>query len=83
MKNSKEKSSVKRWQSMFYIGKWLRQITSDHPFHGPEGSWVESITVLSLEHGSPVTKRFYSREVDAQRGAAQIYNRIEKSLLGG
>ena len=68
---------------MFYIGTWSHQIHSDHPFYGPEGSWVESITVLSLEHKTPVTKRFYSSKKDAERGAAQIYNHIEKSLLGG
>lgn len=75
------KSKPKPWEKMFKVDKVLRQLPCDS-WQGREGDWVQSITILNKETGEPVTKRFYSRAVDARRGAAQIYNRIEKVLLG-
>ena len=76
---------MKPWRKHFTVGKWARQIESDHPFHGPQGSWVESWTVLKNNEGyapgPPVTKRWYGRKKDAERGAAQIHNSIERKLL--
>lgn len=75
------KSKSKPWEKMFKVDKVLRQLPHN-TWQGREGDWVESITVLNKDTGEPVTKRFYSRAIDARRGAAQIYNRIEKVLLG-
>lgn len=72
---------MKKWESSFIVAKIPRQIDwgPDHPC---TGNWQESWTVLNKQTGEPVTKRFYSMEEDAKRGAAQIYNSIEKKLLG-
>jgi hypothetical protein len=72
---------MKEWEKVFRVGLRTRQLEQDHSM-GRQGDWINSWTVFSLEHGEPVTKRFYSREEDAKRGAAQIYNAIERKLLG-
>lgn len=76
-----KKIKSKAWNKAFKVDKILRQLPCN-TWQGKEGDWVESITVLSVATGEPVTKRFYSRAIDARRGAAQIYNQIEKKLLG-
>lgn len=75
------KNKPKAWERMFEVGTILRQLPYN-TWQGKEGDWVESITVLNKETGEPVTERFYSRTIDARRGAAQIFNRIEKVLFG-
>lgn len=76
-----KKYKPKPWNRIFHVGKWLHQLEVDS-HRGRCGDWVESLTVLSNETGGPVTKRFYSDEGGARRGAAQIYNTIERQLLG-
>ena len=78
---------MKPWQNCFTVDKWAHQLEPDSSWgRGQEGDWVESWTVLKnnpdgYAPGPPVTKRFYSSKKDAERGAAQIYNNIEKKLL--
>lgn len=77
---------MRPWQKVFTVGKWSYQLTYDHPIKGKCGDWVDGWTVLKNRDDGvftdgPVTKRFYSSKKDAERGAAQIYNSIEKKLL--
>ncbi len=77
---------MKPWQRCFTVGKWSHQLECDNPLKGKEGDWVDDWTVLQnrddgIFTDGPVTKRFYSSKKDAERGAAQIYNSIEKKLL--
>jgi len=66
---------------MLYIAKIPYQ--KDWGDHPQTGDWTEGYTVFNVLNAERVTKRFYSSKKDAERGAAQIYNHIEKSLLGG
>ena len=66
---------------MLYIAKIPYQ--KDWGDHPQTGDWTVGYTVFNVLNSERVTKRFYSSKKDAERGAAQIYNHIEKSLLGG
>lgn len=77
---------MKPWQKHFTVGKWSHQLEYDNPLKGRCGDWVESWTVLKnnadgITTDGPATKRFYSSQKDAERGAAQIFNSIERKLL--
>ena len=77
MKNSKEKSSVKRWEAMFHVIPQPDSGTVDHQYVY-RARWMVCLKGTMNQ----ATARFYSQKKDAERGAAQIYNHIEKSLLG-
>lgn len=73
---------MKAWQNMFEVKRGLK-------VDAPEGnsSWAfphrtYAFSVYKKGTDERVTQRWYSMERDAQRGAAQIYNQIEKKLLG-
>lgn len=79
MKSSKKKSSHKEWQKVFYIGEvHYQKDWGDHP---QTDDWTYAWGVYNKATDELVTKRKYSGWNDACRGAAQIYNHIEKSLL--
>lgn len=64
----------KEWQSMLYVGN----VDVAIPGMMEKTRW----TVYSKMNQTRVTGRNYATEEDARRGAAQIYNRIKKELLG-
>lgn len=67
---------MNKWEDMFYVATITRQINwGDHP---RTGEWTEGTTVFYRSNGKQATKRFYSREVDARRGAAQMFRRYMK-----
>lgn len=69
----------KPWESYFYVSQvFYQKDWGDHP---STGDWTQAYTVFCKETREPVTVRRYKLLQDAKRGAAQIYNKIEKTLL--
>ena len=75
---------MNHWREMFEIAKETYQLDwGDHP---TDGDWVEAYIVVFKNTSKKPNNRRYSREKDAERGAAQIFNdikrKIEKAILG-
>ena len=68
---------MKKWQTMFEI----RRVETNRPTD--DGLYQRvSFGVFIKGTDERPNKRWYSYEKDAERGAAQIFNKIEKTLLG-
>lgn len=66
---------MKEWEKYFAV-QWSSMWSINR------GAWHQCYRIFNLSNGSLATKRGYSHERDAKRAAAQIYNRIDKILLG-
>lgn len=72
-----EKSYIKPWEKTFEIRK---AYIDKNPQGEPDFRACYGVFYKNTDN-RPNT-RYYSCRIDAMRGAAQIYNRVEKLLLG-
>lgn len=70
---------MKPWQTQFEIRE--AYVEKIHHVSGAS-DFVLRYGVFYKGTDNRPNKRYYSMRKDAERGAAQIYNRIEKVLLG-